>query len=362
MGIRHRHLIGAVAFVLSARVVAADGEVPLGMLEGRIVEGATLWPVEGATIVITDTQKGPVVASGTTDPNGWFHYRVPPGTYDILAIFGDARWIHLHSKVERNRVTQVPGTLRIDAEMITVHEKTPKPEHRGPQAIRSTVKPILPYSDQAIDENAWAVGWMLLDVDEGGVVTGFRFLHKPGYGLDKIAENEIWGLRFRPAVDAAGQPMPSKVLWKLEWPAFHYAKDHKLLGLSGEGAVTTNMEAAAAEDVTANHYPTAVDGQVAAGATGIAAIPRARPPGDFKRAMELMGSPKGNMNDVLPAGYVLGGLGSGQFFLPDGEHKPPCKGSGPMNLDMHEALYRDCAPPDLGKVNSEPVVPRPPAK
>ena len=42
-----------------------------------------------------------------------------------------------------------------------------------------------------------------------------------------------------------------------------------------------------------------------------------------------------------------------------GEYKPPCKGKGPLNLDMHDALYRDCTPPDLGKVNSEPVVARP---
>src|SRR3982751_3122380 len=100
----------AVAVAVAvAPEVRADIEVPTGIVEGRIVEGAPLMPVEGATIVITDTQKGPVVASGTTDPNGWFHYRVPPGTYDILAIFGDARWLHHDTKVERNKVTQVPG-------------------------------------------------------------------------------------------------------------------------------------------------------------------------------------------------------------------------------------------------------------
>ena len=333
-----------LASLLMARVAPGDSEVPLGMLEGRIVEGVSLVAIEGATIIVTDTQRGPVVASGTTDPNGWFHYKVPPGTYDILAIFGDSRWIHLHSKVERNKVTQVPGTLSLDAEIVTVHEKTPKPEHRPPEPVRATVKPILPYTDQAIDENAWAVGWMLLDVDDQGVVTGFRFLHRPGYGLDKIAEREIWSLRFNPARDVAGQPMASKVLWKLEWPAFHYAKQHKLVGLGGEGAATPAMEGAARNDAAANHFPTGEDQQIAQAAVG---------------GVPVVDAKTNSVNASTLRGYLLGSLGPGQFVLPDGEHRPPCKGSGPLNLDMHETLFRDCTPPDLSKVNTEPVVKRP---
>ena len=351
---RIRPVFGVVASLLSAQVAFGDSasEVPVGVLEGRIVEGASLAPIEGATIIVTDTQKGPVVATGTTDPNGWFHYKVPPGSYDILGIFGDARWIHHNAKVDRGKVTQVPGTLSIDAEMVTVHEKTPRLEHRPPEAVRSTVKAILPYSDQAIDENVWAVGWMLLDVDEQGIVTGFRFLHHPGYGLDKIAEDNIWGLRFKPAVDAGGQPMISKVLWKVEWPAFHYAKDHKLFGLGGQGAVTPSMEGAARNDAVAHNVPTLEDSLTVTAATGQIALYS-----DDGR-LDAKGQPKG-FHDVLDSRYGSGALGPGQFVLPEGVHKPPCKGSAPMNLDMHEPLYRDCTPPNLGNVNSEPVVKRP---
>jgi hypothetical protein len=218
--------------------------------------------------------------------------------------------------------------------------------------VRSTVKPILPYSDQAIDENAWVVGWMLLDVDDKGVVTGFRFLHRPGYGLDRIAEKEIWGLRFEPAVDAGGQPMISKVLWKLEWPAFHYAKDHKLLGLGGEGALTPAMEQAARNDANLSHSPTPEDNQLGAAATGTMPTFNDSPESNWK------GVTVGGQ-DVPNSLYLSGALGPGQFVLPEGVHKPPCKGSGPMNLDMHETLYRDCTPPNLGNVNSELVVKRP---
>jgi hypothetical protein len=41
-----------------------------GVLEGRIVAGDSLTPIEGATVVVTDENGGPVVASGTTDGNG----------------------------------------------------------------------------------------------------------------------------------------------------------------------------------------------------------------------------------------------------------------------------------------------------
>jgi Carboxypeptidase regulatory-like domain len=304
----------------NASVRAELNVAPVGTLEGRIVEGTSLVGVEGATVVVTDTQRGPVVASGTTDANGWFHYRLPPGTYDVLAIFGDARWIHLKTKVELHKVTQVAGALSLESEMITIHEDAPKKEHRSPEPVRSTMKPILPYSDQAIDENVWTVGWMLLDVSEKGVVTSFRFLHRPGYGLDEIAEREIWSLRFVPARDDSGQPMVSKVLWKLEWPSFHYAKQHKLVGLGGEGALTPATHLGALHDQVA-------DRQLQGG--------------------EFFPNP-----DNLNSRYA--------FVLPDGEHRPPCKASGqPMNLDMHEPIYRDCTPPTLGNVNSEPVISRP---
>jgi hypothetical protein len=209
--------------------------------------------------------------------------------------------------------SQVPGVLAIEpSEIITIRE-TPIREHRSAHPVWSSLKPTLPYSEMAMNENIWAVGWMLLDVDVGGLVTAFRFLHRPGHDLEAIAEREVWNLRFDPARDDAGHPMASKVLWKFEWPPFFWAKDHKLTGIGGENAVTSS-----------NHEQAlmwaAMDGQLAPWET------------------------------VAP---------TKTFMLPDGFHVPPCRGKAPLNLESHEPVYRDCTPPDLANVNTEPLIARP---
>jgi hypothetical protein len=46
-------------------------------------------------------------------------------------------------------------------------------------------------------------------------------------------------------------------------------------------------------------------------------------------------------NRVRPAGYV------------------PCRGSGPLNLDMAVPVYRDCSPPDLSRIRAARWIPSP---
>src|SRR5688572_12874788 len=43
------------------------------------------------------------------------------------------------------------------------------------------------YSDAAIEHDAWTRAWMLLDIDDRGVVQRMKFLKRPGYDLEKIA-------------------------------------------------------------------------------------------------------------------------------------------------------------------------------
>lgn len=76
-----------------------------------------------------------------------------------------------------------------------------------------------PYSDRAILSDAWTKAWMLLDVDERGRVTRFKFLKRPGYDLEKIAASEVFALRFEPARDAHRRAIRSTVLWEIEWPS-----------------------------------------------------------------------------------------------------------------------------------------------
>jgi hypothetical protein len=316
-----------------ANVVGADPEPARGTLEGRIVDGAHLSPIEGATVVVTDSRGGPLVVTGTTDSTGRYRYLIPPGTYEVMGVFGDARWIHHGVIIDAGKVTQVPGALTLGTEVVTIHEHLPNQNYTAAQPVASTVKPILPYSDEAMDKNVWAVGWVLLDVDDHGTVTAFRYLLRPGYGLEVFAEREIWNLRFEPARDDGGKPMASKVLWKLEWPAFHWAKDHKLFGPNGQGALVSANQEAAEKDAEAN-------------SSDDPAAPR-----DAMRSDRLSTGPTPSRGRHAN--------GPGGFLLPGKTPMPPCKGLAPLNLDMHQGIYRDCTPPDLNKVNTEPVIPRP---
>ena len=60
---------------------------------------------------------------------------------------------------------------------------------------------------------------MLLEIDERGVVTRFKFLKRPGYDLEEIATSEVFKLRFAPARDARGKAMRTTMLWQIEWPS-----------------------------------------------------------------------------------------------------------------------------------------------
>lgn len=76
-----------------------------------------------------------------------------------------------------------------------------------------------PYSDEAILSDAWTKAWLLLEIDERGRVTRFKFLKRPGYELESIATAEAFKLKFTPAKDALGKPMRTTVIWEIEWPS-----------------------------------------------------------------------------------------------------------------------------------------------
>src|SRR5262249_9352633 len=75
-----------------------------------------------------------------------------------------------------------------------------------------------PYSDKAILTNAWTKAWLLLDVNEHGVVERMKFLKRPGYDLEQIARSEASRLHFEPARDQFGKPVRRCVVWPIGWP------------------------------------------------------------------------------------------------------------------------------------------------
>src|SRR5262249_30793878 len=158
-------------------------------------------------LIVTQAQQEPIVVSGMTGADGWFRALLPPGDYSVLALVADARWLRTPVKVVADGTTTLAGVLAGVREVTTIREPVPRKEPVPARAIRETVKRVLLYTDEAIDGDYWSTCWLLLDVDERGVVTAFRFLHRPGHGLDAIAENEVFSLRFDPARDATGRPV-----------------------------------------------------------------------------------------------------------------------------------------------------------
>lgn len=105
-------------------------------------------------------------------------------------------------------------------EVIVIHDRVVTP-------AKSTRNPYLlpPYSDDAITSNTWTRAWLELEVSHTGVVTRVRFVKRPGLGLDGIAVATAFATRFEPARDRAGTPVPSYVVWGLEWPAYQWMRE-----------------------------------------------------------------------------------------------------------------------------------------
>lgn len=76
-----------------------------------------------------------------------------------------------------------------------------------------------PYSDRAIVSDAWTKAHLLLDINEQGRVTRFKWLKRPGFDLEPIAVEQITRLRFEPARDAKGAAIKSYNTWEIEWPS-----------------------------------------------------------------------------------------------------------------------------------------------
>lgn len=83
------------------------------------------------------------------------------------------------------------------------------------------------YSDAAIEHDAWTRAWLLLDIDDRGVVQRVKFLKRPGYDLEKIAIERVFGTRFEPAHDGLGRAQASMLAFPIEWPSYWWIVTHE---------------------------------------------------------------------------------------------------------------------------------------
>ena len=181
--------------------------------------------LKGPTVVtgrVTDVRGKPVVNMRVyvlprrgqpyrtkTNKDGRYSVNVAgPGTYGVVVAIDQAHTFR--TVLARKGAT---NTLDIDVsldveggEVITIEDhKRPEPTVKA--RPKQDERMSLPYTEEAVERDAWARAWLLLDVDEVGSVTRLKLLKRPGFGLEKIALEEAFKLRFDPAKDTAGRPI-----------------------------------------------------------------------------------------------------------------------------------------------------------
>ena len=247
---------------------------------------------------------------GKTDNDGRYVIDVTSaGTYSVVFAIGKAKTFR-SVIVEQGTTASLDIQIEIDiqgGEVIKIDDKKrPLPAH-VPKALRDKNR-SLPYSDEAIARDAWARAWLLLDIDPTGSVARLKLLKRPGFGLDKIAIEEAFKLRFTPARDGNGKPVSTYIIWSMEWPAWGW-----LARGQGNPLYKPNEH-----DELSKHAENFRD-------AGLATANWARPlPSMFPKALSTV----------------------------------RCAGSGPLNLDLQNRAYRDCSKPDLRVAERLPWITR----
>lgn len=226
-----------------------------------------------------------VVETLTSDAQGKFAGAVEPGQYTLVFVYGSARST---SRVTvTDRAAFVTGKVdSTDGEVIVIREKLKAPVPAKPQNHQPLKAP--PYSDRAINSDAWTRAFLLLDIDETGSVVRMKWLKRPGYDLEPIALSEVRKVKFAPARDSGGKPIRSFLVWDIEWPSAWWLDT-------------------------------------------------------------VMGTRAGLSSPERPRGAAIPPRSIADHPAPQRpQHlSVPCKGSGPWHMDSAHPTYRDCSRADL---------------
>ena len=276
-------------------------------------------PVASARVYVLPRRGQP--HQTTTGKDGRYKVQVQTaGTYGVVIAIDKAHTF-------RTVLVQqgLSNTMDIDLEMDTEGGEVIKIEDRRRPEPKVKAKPkqdiskSLPYSDEAVERDAWARAWLLLDVDERGTVTRLKLLKRPGYDLDKICIDEAFKLKFSPALDDKGQPMKTYMLWTFEWPSWGWL-------IQGNGVATKRpVDRDDMQALTTNSLVTA------------------------KQDGDKIGGPWATPTTAESAGSDAFDMSMGRV---------PCAGSGPLNLDGRNRSYRDCSQPDLSAAPALPWITR----
>jgi hypothetical protein len=252
-----------------------------------------------------------------TDKHGRYSAEVSAaGIYGVVVAIGK---MHTYRTVLAKE--GIANTLDIEAELDSKggeviridDQKRPQPKVK-PQA-KHDEQQTLPYTEEAVERDAWARAWLLLDVDESGRVTRLKLVKPPGFGLERICLDEAFKLRFAPALDDAGRPMKNYMLWTMEWPSWGWL-------VRGNG-------------------------------TSLRRPPATREVHHFTQSITIRGSQDG---------AAIGGAWASPLPVTSAFanelSRVPCWGHAPLNLDLQNRAFRDCSKPDMSLAKTLPWVTR----
>jgi len=210
-------------FILSGLCGTSGLALADGTLTGRVTD-LNEQPVGDAVVIITGADG--IQTRTMTDPTGHYAATVPGGgSYAVVFAFGKAR-VQARLEIPADGALTLNTRLEVGGEVIEITGQHQPVTYARP---KSDPLAIPPYSDQAALGDHWAKAWLLLDVDDRGVVTRAKFLKRPGFDLDEIAVKHVFGMRFDPARDHNGVPTPSFIVWPLEWPSLNWLQSRGAL-------------------------------------------------------------------------------------------------------------------------------------
>jgi len=254
-------------------------------------------PVANVRVHVVSTDDHQIV---TTDKNG--NYKVVVDGNRTLSVVVGAGEFHTFRRgtIKDGTTLRLDFELEVsDGEIIRIIDS--KPPTVPPKLPSDAPHLTPPYSEEAMERDAWAKAWLLLDVDETGRVRRVKLVKRPGFDLDAIAVKEAMKLRFSPALDENNKPMRATIFWAMEWPSYAWLMTH-------QGSTQRMPTESYAVDPFAGNF----------------------------------GVPRDKAGD--DSGVI--GVATGDASLAS----VPCAGSGPLNLDSVYRTYRDCSQPNVTKV------------
>jgi hypothetical protein len=144
------------------------------------------------------------------------------GRYRVKLTRGDYVYVDGIVKLSTMATVSHPGGA---AEAIEMHE------FESPVTLPRLIgdpRWIPDYSDAATDRNEWAKAWLMLDIDDHGVVERVQLLKPAGLDLDPIAIRAAFALTFEPAKNRGGRPVATAMLWAFEWPAYYWMIERRV--------------------------------------------------------------------------------------------------------------------------------------